>query len=154
MAFAMAFALCSCVKTPPAETVKKALCLPLEADFACGGTGMHAVIDEESWKISFYAPEAFSGLELRGGRGCDGCELSLDGFVRAAGVEAFPAAKRLVSAIYAANGKGKTMAERDGMCEYTIDETVIMVYYDTESGTITAINAEQNGKTFEYRVIR
>ncbi|MBP5156199.1 MAG: hypothetical protein J6252_06440 [Clostridia bacterium] len=134
--------------------MKKALCLPLEADFACGGTGMRAVIGEETWKISFYAPEACAGLELRGGRGGDGCELSLDGFVRAAGVDAFPVAKLLVSAVYAANGKGKTLAERDGMCEYTIDETDIMVYYDTESGNITAINAERDGKTFEYRVIR
>lgn len=153
-ALLLPFLLCSCARVPPAETVKTALRLPLEAEFACGETRMRVYIAEESWKIGFSAPEAFEGLELRGGGTGNGCELSLDGFVRAVGVYAFPVAGLLVDAVYAANGKGKTKAERDGICEYTIDETDIMVYYDTESGNITAINAERDGKAFEYRVIR
>ena len=152
--FAFAFVLCSCAHEPPAITVKRALALPFEAEIACGETVMHACVGEETWKVSFSAPEALCGLKLRGESGASECEVSLDGFVRAAGAESFPVAQLLVNAVYAANGKGETKAEREGICAYTIDETAVMVYYDTESGTVTAVSAEKNGKEFEYRVIR
>ncbi len=41
----------------------------------------------------------------------------------------------------------------DGFYKYSIDETEILVYYDTENGSITGLTAKERGMRYDFTVV-
>jgi hypothetical protein len=62
----------------------------------------------------------------------------------------FPAMKALIKAIRALAANENSGIVTENGVKYTIDETVILVYYDIETEAIVGIRTEELGRVFEF----
>ena len=62
----------------------------------------------------------------------------------------FPAMKALIKAIRTLASNEISGVVTENGVKYTIDETVILVYYDIETEVITGIRTEELGRVFEF----
>ncbi len=65
----------------------------------------------------------------------------------------FPAQEALIRAIFALDKSEEKGISIENGRKYTIDETVIMVYYDKDSKQLTAIKTEENGRRFDFIIV-
>lgn len=142
--------LSSCARKTPSEKVREALTMPTVVTAECGGAAIKASVNADTYEVTFLAPEGANGVTVKNNGG--GATATLNGFARDADIELFPAAEAMVKAIRAANSEQALLSERNGCCEYGIDEIKIMVYYDEKSGLVTEIETEEAGRRFSYRV--
>ena len=144
------FLFSGCGLTTPGEKVRSALAFPLEIAAVSNGASFVMRAEEDGFTAEFSAPDGMKGLRIISRP--DGLAAEEGGFARDCGKAGFPIAENLYRALKTAQADVPD-AESDGRCDYSIDETAITVYYDSDSGIVTDINTEEAGVRFEYRIL-
>ncbi len=122
----------------------KANLLDTEATFT-------ADITENGCAVTFEKPDSLSGVMLEFRK--DGCTAHVGDFKREVKAELFPAQKSFIDAILhiASSPESRILTEQGE--KYTIDETVIMVYYNEDKSVIERIETEESGRRFSFDVV-
>ena len=81
------------------------------------------------------------------------CEKESGAVFNALTGTAFPAQELLARAVNAVSGAKGASGSGEGFYKYSIDETEILVYYDTESGSITSLTAKERGTRYDFTVV-
>lgn len=115
------------------------------SDFA-----FNAKISEADFLISFDEGHALYGTELYFSE--KGGVAKIGEYTREVRLDAFPAQKAFIKAVRAVCNQDARYLKTEYGRKYTIDETVIMVYYGTDRKTITDIETEEHGRRFYFAV--
>lgn len=126
--------------------------LPLKISAKLSGTDIvfTADISEKSCDIIFEAPDELKNVVLQFRE--DGNTARIGDFSREIKKNTFPAQESLIEAIRKIASGTEFTASEGGM-KYTIDETVIMVYYDKDNGAIKRIETEDSGRGFCFDIV-
>ncbi len=126
--------------------------LPLKIGAKLSGTDVvfTADISEKGCDIIFESPEELKNVALKFRE--EGNTAKVGDFEREIKKNTFPAQESLIDAIRKLAANGEFIASQEGT-KYTIDETVIMVYYDKDKGAIKRIETEESGRRFCFDVV-
>lgn len=109
-----------------------------------------ADITEDECIVTFGENHSLSGTELRfyssGGR------ATIGDFTRDIDINIFPAQKALITAVRTICSDDISGTKTEYGMKYTIDEMLIMVYYDKDNEKIIAIGTEESGRRFEFDI--
>lgn len=126
--------------------------LPLKISAKLSGTDIvfTADITEKSCDLVFTAPDELKNVTLRFRE--DGNTAHIGDFSREIKKNTFPAQESLINAIRKIASSSE-FTDSEGVMKYTIDETVIMVYYDRDNGAVNRIETEESGRGFSFDVV-
>lgn len=142
--------LCACGNE---AAIRGRLSLPLRITLCEKESGavFNAEIGAEQSSFDFLSPERVKDLSLSvSGSGVTAvCGES----TRTLKSGAFPAQELLARAVNAVSGANGASGSGEGFYKYSIDETEILVYYDTENGSITGLTAKERGVRYDFTVV-
>ncbi|MBR2900701.1 MAG: hypothetical protein IKC39_00490 [Clostridia bacterium] len=126
--------------------------LPLKIGAKLSGTDVvfTADISENGCDVIFESPEELKNVILKFRE--DGNTAKVGDFERKIKKNTFPAQESFIDAIRKIASSEEFIASEEGT-KYTIDETVIMVYYDKDNDAIKRIETEENGRRFCFDVV-
>lgn len=142
------FLLSSCAETD----IKQQLSFPLamRASLSPEGSDFYAEMDQNGCTVSFES-ERLKGISLY--ISPNGNRVSVDGyFSRDVENGCFPAQELLCRALLLLNTSEVNGEKSGNAVKYTIDETVIMVYYNEDTKEVTHIETEEKGRRFLFTV--
>lgn len=141
------FLLTGCESAPD---IREQITLPMSFT-ACtkGSDSPYSVyITNEYCDIEFVKPSVLGGATLHFE---DGKSRSTVGeFSFEIDESSFPAMKALIKAVRSLASCTDSGVDTENGIKYTIDETVILVYYDIETKAIVGIRTEELGRVFEF----
>lgn len=142
--------LCTCGKE---ADIRGKLALPVRMTLCEKESGavFNALIGSDRSEFDFLSPSGIKGVSLvitgtSAKAGCGESTRTLPG-------TAFPAQELLARAVNAVSGAKGAAGSGEGFYKYSIDETEILVYYDTESGSITSLTAKERGTRYDFTVV-
>jgi hypothetical protein len=127
--------------------------LPLKISAKLSGTDVvfTADISKTGCDIVFDSPDELKNVVLQFRQ--DGNTAKVGDFTREIKKNTFPAQESLIDAIRKIASNAEFVSSQEGT-KYTIDETVIMVYYDKDNGAIKRIETEESGRRFCFDVVK
>ena len=140
---------CSCKST---FDVKERFALPLSFTASTKGsdTQYSVSITNEYCDIGFNAPSLLEGATLHFED--EKSFLSVGEFSFAIDENCFPAMKTLFDTVRLLSSSDAIGIEQENGVKYTIDETVVLVYYDKDTETVTGLRTEELGRVFEFNL--
>jgi hypothetical protein len=148
LAFMLVF-LASC--SSGAEKPDFRLPLKIKAHLLDTNAIFTADFTENGCDVTFEAPDSLSGVKLEFRK--DGCTARVGDFVREVKPELFPAQKSFIDAVTRISSSPESRIITEQGEKYTIDETVIMVYYNEDKSVIERIETEESGRRFSFDVV-
>ncbi len=133
------------------KDIKSRFSLPLEITASLNGKDYFIQqITDEGYTLSFDKEHPLYGvnIEIWGDKGT----ATVEDFTRPAESRYFPAQHDLARAIRLLNKSDISAAKTKNGFKYTIDETVILVYYDNDTKQVIGIETEENGRRFYFSV--
>jgi hypothetical protein len=136
-----------------AKTEKSVLRLPLKikAHLLESEAIFTADITENGCNVTFEKPDSLKSVKLEFRK--DGCNATVGDFSREVKPNLFPAQKSFIDAIVRIALSPESRILTDQGEKYTIDETVIMVYYNEDKSVIERIETEESGRRFSFDVV-
>ena len=131
--------------------IKNKFALPLELTASLNGKDYFIQrITQEGYILSFDKEHPLFGLniEIWGDKGT----ATVADFVCPVESGYFPAQHCLARAVRLLNERDISAVKTKKGFKYTIDETVILVYYDNDTKQVIGIEAEENGRRFYFSV--
>lgn len=143
----LVFSLSSCNGE---QEIAKQFVIPMRFCASTSGDDSKYFVDITSEKSIFSFDEANA---LHGAEICfmqEECIFSVGEYSYTVAKERFPAMKTLDFAVRTlAKGETEGVKTENGV-KYTIDETVILVYYNKDTEIVTGIRTEELGRVFEF----
>lgn len=105
-------------------------------------------IDRQICDVTFDRSSVLNGVNLHfeGGK----CVYTCGEYTLTVDEGAFPAVSSLIRAIRTIADTEENGTEVENGIKYTIDETVILVYYNEDTDIVTGIKTEELGRVFEF----
>ncbi len=143
-------ALCSCADAN-APDISISIPVKIMARLENDETVFKAEISEGSSRITFDEKFMADGLELifSDGKG----RATIGKYSREIDPKMFPAQEVFCRAIRIIASENSERSDIENGKKYSLDETVILVYYDTESKSITRIVTEERGRRFDFVIV-
>ncbi len=132
---------------------KQSLEFPLKLTARTEGSEAYFIADmtEERCEITFQGSAALEDTRLVLEDG--GNSATVNSFTRRTKEGTFPPQEMLYKSLKLLQGGDQMGVETQNGVKYTIDETVILVYYDKSTGVLTGIETEESGRRFKFTLL-
>ena len=125
--------------------------MTINASLLPNGSEFKAEIYNDSCDISFEASHALSGTRLHLSENKN--TAAIEGyFEREVKKGTFPAQEAFFKAVRLLASSDQIGEKQENRTKYSIDEMIIIVYYDNDTETVTHIETEENGRRFLFAV--
>ena len=134
------------------ESRRKSLTLPLNftANIKGSDSKFNVYLTETECVISFDEKHPLYGTELV--FNSEGGTATIGEYSRNVDLDIFPAQKALINAIQLICQEDISGTEGERQTRYTIDKTLIIVYYDEDNKTPIGIETEEGGRRFQFDI--